>query len=426
MPSNVSNKPNHTNMTIFQNDLTSEYPQNDYRSRKFKGDWRKHFINEFTEYLFSKDGINVYEKFADHKREHLPKSLYKFFPPSIYSLINVHNQIVYLSTPRNFNDPFDSYVCIDFNSYIKAHILKKLVQLKLISLDQNENSLSKKEYFEILNSWSKNDPFPFIQNESTLRDFYSTFYEIKSSKSNEFKELLLGLEIEASNDCHNKIDYLRNMEFRITSFSNFKDEIDLLQNTTMWSHYASNHYGFCVKYKIDFEKIESKHLFQCGLYPVKYTSKVQKVSPKELAKLQFKDNDLALNKVIYKTVLKALTTKSTFWNYEKEWRLIIRSDDFLALTNNALKFFPIEAIYLGCRIEANIKKHLIQFAELTGIKVYQTHPSQDTYKLGYYELDTKVLYEQEFIDQLKKINQIKSEEDRILKASILYDKYYSK
>ena len=72
------------------------------------------------------------------------------------------------------------------------------------------------------------------------------------------------------------------MPYRITSFSNFKDEEELGRNTTMWSHYADNHKGFCVKYFTNFNELKHKYAILCGLYKIIYSSVVSKSSPNVL------------------------------------------------------------------------------------------------------------------------------------------------
>jgi hypothetical protein len=409
---------------MYQTEKKSDYIKTDYRSRNFHGDWVKHFINNYIDATLANSNNNAQKIFAEYKYEHLPKNLYKFYPPTIYSLVNIYNQTLHLSSPRNFNDPFDSYVCIETITYTKIQILKNLKELNLISKEKTENTISENEYFEILNSWSKDCPPPFYLNRPFVPDFLTVFWKIMSSKSQSFKDTFLNLELHASRDCDKKIDYLRNLKFKVTSFSNFINESDLMQNATMWSHYANDHRGFCVKYNMDFNSLEDRELILCGIYPVKYTSQVNSITPRELIKLQFKDNDLIVSKPIQKTLLKALTTKSIFWKYEKEWRLVISSDDSESYYDNTIKFCPIDSIFLGCRIEPELRKHLVGYAEKNKIKIFQTEQSQEKYELNFIEVDSKRLLDSEYYEQLNKINQIKDETQRKKRRSKIERLYH--
>jgi len=238
--------------------------------------------------------------------------------------------------------------------------------------------------------------------------------------------LLYDIVEEARKECRKKIDHIRNIEFNISCFSNFSDESELLKNTTMWSHYADNHRGFCVKYKLDFKNNKNINSIKCGLFPIKYTSTVPKISPRELMKLKFLNNDLKLSSPVLKTAFKTLTTKSRFWNYEKEWRLVISSHNSDILTNNVMDFVNIDSIYLGCRIEANLKKHLINFAESNMIQIFQTKQSNEKFELNLTELYLKDLKDKEFRDKINQINQLENTNDKHVKTMNLYNERLNK
>lgn len=404
----------------------SKYPDRDYRSCNYSGDWTKHYINDYVDSLIDNGVIKTQENLAEYKNEHLPKSLYKFYPASIYSLINIENNSLFLSTPKNFNDPFDSYICIEDETFIKISLLKRLKKLDLVSKNEDKNRVTEKEYFKIYNSWTKDEIPPSRWNGPDPQYFTFVLMRISDEKSEKFKRLLYDVVYEARTECRRKIDYIRNLEFKISCFSNFLDEDELLKNTTMWSHYADNHHGFCVKYKLDFVNQENISSIKCGLFPVKYTARVPKISPRELMKLKFNNNDLELSKPVLKTAFKTLTTKSRFWNYEKEWRLIISSHNSDVLTNNVIQFANIEAIYLGCRIEENLKKHLMNFSENNKFQIFQTTQSNEKFQLNRTELHTDDIVEKEFRDKLSKIELIENWNDKHIKTMNLYDEIKNK
>jgi hypothetical protein len=138
-------------------------------------------------------------------------------------------------------------------------------------------------------------------------------------------------------------------------------------------------------------------------------------------KLRFNNRDLALSKPVLKTAFKTLTTKSRFWNYEKEWRLIISSHNSDVLIDNVIQFVNIEAIYLGCRIEDNLKRHLINFAENNKIQIFQTTQSNEKFQLNRTEIHADDLVDKEFRDALSKIELIENRNDKHVKTMNLYD-----
>lgn len=404
----------------------SAFAPNDYRNRKFSGDWTKHYIDAYVDSIFN-IGIDETQKiFAPYKREHLPENLYKFYPPTIYSFINLESQLLYMSSPCSFNDPFDSYMCIDTENYVKKYVLNELKQKKLITDDSNLESFTKQEYYELLNSWPSIADLQSNYRRRRENSFQALIYKFQSQKSEHFKWKLYEILSKARKDCMQKLHHLRNIEFKISSFSNFTDEAELMNNSTMWAHYSNNHYGFCVRYKIDFDKIENKNLILCGLFPVRYSAKVPLISTRELLKLKLDSNRVAVSKPILKTALKSMITKSRFWSYEKEWRLLIGTYNYETLSNNSLPFLKADAIYLGCRMDFSIKQHLIKYSETNDIQIFQTTQSLESYKLNCSEININKFNKEAFSDRLSEINNIEDKEERFQRFSILLDKQINK
>lgn len=209
-------------------------------------------------------------------------------------------------------------------------------------------------------------------------------------KNNDFYMMLNGLWCDAKRECGKKIRDIRNVPFRIACFSNFDDDDELGKNTTMWSHYADNHRGFCVKYSLHFGDSPIQNILKCGLYKVIYSAKISKASVRELIKLKYgEEYELELNEYLAKTIYRALITKAKFCNYEKEWRLILGKENFNILYDGSISFPFIEAIYLGCNIEKTLKKHIVQLAISNNISVYQSMKSSERFNLEFVEENEK-------------------------------------
>ena len=104
----------------------------------------------------------------------------------------------------------------------------------------------------------------------------------------------------------------------------------------MWSHYADEHKGFCIKYKLSRHFIKQEETDICEhMY-------LEKVDYKKVAE------DLN-NKSITSKV--ALATKKSEWKYENEIRLIVyngnKTDEHYGIPLD--KESNIEAIYFGYR-----------------------------------------------------------------------------
>lgn len=141
---------------------------------------------------------------------------------------------------------------------------------------------------------------------------------------------------------HNKhIDYFcRSLDlYRIRSFVRIKGDDgnsqEMIGNVLMWSHYAGQHTGYCIKYHFSdkFLKQSSDSLtvrFRGMIY--------DNVEPLDIAKFHIDTNF-------------ALLKKHPLWQYENEVRLIAYNlnecRDFYQLTLDKDSY--IDSIYFGCR-----------------------------------------------------------------------------
>lgn len=392
-------------------DKPSEYNSSDYRSRNYRGIWQKKFIDEYIDSIFKIGEDRTLAEFSNSKTEHFPESLYKFYSPSIHNLINLQLNRLHLSFPRNFNDPFDSFVLKEDDKFIKYSILQGIKNNNLISNERNANTLYVDEY-RIL----KNAPLIGKYREELGRSnsFMSMFryYKYECQKSEGLFYKLNTFYSNAKSSCRDKVEIIRNKPFRVTCFSALKDEVELGKNLTMWSHYADSHKGFCVKYSTKFENNKYINLLKCGFLPVNYTTKIPKITFTDYKNLSYSQDEVKLNASILKKVYKSLITKSSFWNYEKEWRLIIGSENEEYLSDNCMTFPNIEEIYIGCRASTSLKKAIVNFADSMKIKAYIAKQSEDQFQLDFREITNKILKDDEYYSRLFDLNRKINKTDR--------------
>jgi len=149
------------------------------------------------------------------------------------------------------------------------------------------------------------------------------------------------------------IEHAKNMikEMPIICFSEVNNDI------LMWSHYSQGHTGFC----IEFERRENNDLGKWDLCaPVIYNpdNKALSFTPEEITES--------------KSFAKIVTSKSSHWHYEKEWRLIAHRK----YTDNLIPLpAPISRIIFGCKMGINEKKTIarilgsnIKYAEAKQVK----------------------------------------------------------
>lgn len=317
----------------------------------------------------------------------LSNSLFKYFPNIYtdegvnYSQQAIQTNRVFLSNPEEFNDPFDCSVVIDS---LECYELMIQFYSKLFGRD--------KEYFERIDEIYKNFhcyqfiwllvklKFILINNKSLTNNIDFRYCSCEREKT-ELEFFLLKIQNYIYENCDKyKLEYLIfNGIFEVIR-EKIKDETNKLKkffrvssftvqndNILMWSHYANNHKGFCIEYAID-KKEKNELLF--NLFPVIYSKKRTKM------------NELFFNnRTIFEWYKNGLLKKADFWSYEKEWRLILLEND--CLVDKTFSFYPIKAIYLGCKISDEEKEKIRKLIVDKNIELYQGEMSKEYYQINF-------------------------------------------
>lgn len=133
-------------------------------------------------------------------------------------------------------------------------------------------------------------------------------------------------------------------------------------NLLMWAHYANSHRGFCIGY----DKFELFKIVEGLIGRVTYSTDFPKVP-------LFEEGILGLTKLV--------TTKSTHWEYENEYRMTktFASRKTLKLTETSIK-----EIIFGCNINQKHKSKIIYFAKknFVGIKFYDCQIDDEVFKIN--------------------------------------------
>ena len=136
----------------------------------------------------------------------------------------------------------------------------------------------------------------------------------------------------------------------------------------MWAHYANNHRGICVEYEL----LEINEQLNFAPVPIIY------------------DNDRAVYSSIddnpIEVFIKSLTSKSSEWSYEKEWRII---QDDKACGNSwdyqkngaLLDMITPHSIILGCMVNPEFEKDMKEYCEENEINLYKMEKDPHFYKL---------------------------------------------
>lgn len=134
----------------------------------------------------------------------------------------------------------------------------------------------------------------------------------------------------------------------------------------MWTHYAKNHTGICIQFRVR-DVTEEEHLdFIAAAHAVEYADRCPMINI-------VRDGTVDI-------VRKAFLTKSTPFRYEREWRIVLMDQ------GPGLKPIPrgiVGAIILGCQIDPAARERVVTAcAEYEGdVQIVQATLDPETYGL---------------------------------------------
>jgi hypothetical protein len=163
--------------------------------------------------------------------------------------------------------------------------------------------------------------------------------------------------------------------YRILCFSEFNDSI------LMWERYADEHSGVVFKWK-PIAEIDSP-LY--AAYPVIYSDEIP-----EFASFEYLiDIYIGLKpaKPMIDELLTLVTTKTTSWSVENEWRIVSTKRVFDSGMYEDVPFSPqeIDAVYLGCKILDGDKEDILRYIEegFSHVSVYQAYMDDDNRRITF-------------------------------------------
>lgn len=163
-------------------------------------------------------------------------------------------------------------------------------------------------------------------------------------------------------------------KFGICSLSAKEDDI------LMWSHYAADHTGFCVGLDTEellrIQKRQARlHEVLLDLHRIEYQDKIPDIN--------FFDAMMSHPK---KSIVPFVATKSSHWDYEEEYRLLLYDHPNTAYP---LGIRVVEEIILGCEVDKENREEVLSIVEnrpKAGISVYQAEKHEQRYELKFREL----------------------------------------
>jgi len=305
--------------------------------------WKEEFIRRLSVLNFSKEEILAA---YDLKMVNLPHNLYKYRPPSEYAINNLDNDTVWLSSPTEYNDPFEFAEYIDFEKSREAIISLRSEEdrdkLKLLYKNENSMLLSKRATNTL--------------NSLLLQSTIDRLQEIEDTM---LKEHYLNIL--------NEVKQKRKELFKVCSFCESPNDI------LMWGHYAQGHEGFCIEYNIG--RWQLNEIRRNYLHPVIYIDDIY-------------DSTDHFNQKMSRDILNSFypilsaTRKYIQWEYEKEWRLLIMPVDG-SFPNPNYAMNCQSKVFIGCKMEHEMRLKIIDICRKRGIEIYQSKPAINAYKMDF-------------------------------------------
>ena len=305
---------------------------------------------------------------TEEKTKTFPKYLYKFYRLNNLNILDVLNSQVHFADVRSFNDIFDSTIAYNEESFIKKHLAKTL-----------KNKIDNETYYKIINAKINfNSDKYYLCRTKGMMEYLRDLVVLS-----DMREVILNELTKARNEFskYTSKNYLDTI--KIACFASNEDEDKIINNLSMWAHYADNGKGFCVRYDIDIlknrnfevndnlltEKIKLFPVISAGLFPVYYRSHRGILS-------YLKSNNLYKKQI---ALMNACLTKATVWSKEQEYRIILNSGNSL-LFNNKLYFPFVDHIFLGSQMDEELKISLASACNKQKICWTELKPSLFSYK----------------------------------------------
>ena len=317
-----------------------------------------------------------------------PTKLYKYFPNIVdqqtgrnFSVEALQKNTVYLQSPINFDDPYDSTICLDEYQFCIQR-LKYYCDLCEFPYDETWDYRELvNEFAKYLNAldckteeeWERVFKVKGLENDVldlTHRFFAKTLQVWLFQRENQNEMWLKCINVALHQEYESVQDNLAGI-FKISCFTTTPFSM------LMWAHYANSHKGFCIEY--DFPQVNGHYQdISMNLFPVIYSN--VRVSVLEHCLIDLKSPTVT-DEVLWPIYKYGLLAKSLYWLYQDEWRLV-SCDDLLAdQPNYNSTFSPITRVYLGAKMSDENRKKIAGMCKEKKIPVSCVMPTTMDYSM---------------------------------------------
>lgn len=315
---------------------------------KMIGDWK-----EEVRQLLMANTTDGWEAALAVKDRHFPPRIFKFFRPTEFAFKNLDEGTVFLASPEDFNDPFDSGLRMTVLPMLQHFLRTQDIEgsEKLAKLGVSQNDLA-----SMLNGT--------VDEEVVER---MTSGESGGSKD-ELRELIkvLPVVLERMNQdlMVGRTSQFFRRALKVTCFTESADSV------LLWAHYAQDHRGFCVEY--DIRSVDPGLPQRRLLFPVFYNAERFDAGPSFLKAMTGTERYFPNH-----TFLAALH-KGPDWAYEQEWRLVNPDGREQGFT---IPMVTPTAVYAGVRMSDEHRKLVATICARKGLVLSTPILSPDGYDI---------------------------------------------
>ena len=351
-----------------------------------------------------------YNEFSYQSRLLVPLKLYKYFPnkvteengkPVNYSIQALKNNTVYLQSPTQFDDCYDSDISIDFPVYEKITLIEYCRRCGIsINSELSTNEVGNQFLDAIVKS---------LNEHHNYENIFSVKPQTEIEKlENEFFCKSLNLEMYETSDLGqavSKIISKKYFDLLISLKSTFRVSCFATNpfSQLMWGgSYADEHRGFCLEYTVLPNDTVYTDIFY-NLFPMIYC-KTRKDISENIALMKWKETseDFLWNIYFYGALRKSID-----WAFQNEWRLLLPLKNKEEADYN-VKFFPITKVFLGNRMSADKRKELIDICKEKNIPYVGVKKNKDFFEMQECEIKCETC--SKYIQDLNTIVQNMNEE----------------
>jgi hypothetical protein len=238
--------------------------------------------------------------------------LYKYRQVNEYTAQIFTSKKIWLSTPAQLNDPFETEFHIPEEEF-RAKIISEMKQGQLVGFIQAARyGMSKGKFFGM----TRADTIRLVKrftNFKTEGEAYSAFVNFIKAK--------------IGNPPSNPEDLFSQLQEQIASVGIFSLS-EICDDLLMWSHYADSHKGLCLGFEVtDGSSLADESHF----LPVNYSGAVPHLEEQFMTELSISVDKRGKfktgNRISFSepTLRATISTKGKEWDYEKEWRYVEES-----------------------------------------------------------------------------------------------------